>query len=1123
MVKGISVVSGSDSDLKVRFRFLETGNSILGGENTGSLHQVTGTLDVSGNVSASAFYGDGAHLTNITATATDPAGSDWEMQYNAPGPMFGASANFTFISASVLRLTGALDVEGNVSGTAFYGDGSNLTNITASSIISGAAGNNYEIQLNYEGDLSASDGLIYSGSELFVTGQTEIAGDVVPPSRFAHNLGSLFKPWYRLFVGHSSIHFMSESGASTVEVGNLSVQSGSVLTYTGSTSFGNVMSDTHVFTGSFFQTGSGATSIFRDSINVGGNLYQGWDQVLTTENVTGTLPGHTISGSLIVSGTVDISGSLTASVAVSASTYYGDGSNLSGVGGTPGDGDKSIQFNSGSVFSGSSTLVYDYVAGNMGIGTTTPASYPNYTTLTLNNGATGGTIEFQSTGFRRGLVYNDANDLYVYAEGGDLKLHSNTGDVNIDSDAATQRVSVNSILEVGAELGPRKCLPRMCWCRASSYISASAFIGDGSQLTNITASEIEAAGNDYEIQYNLNDDLTASAELSFDNTSLRLTGSLFQTGGTPTWPEDYRLGTKIYWPDGNDNTIMRGNLPWDETSTGSIVSTPDRAYFIAVDEVNEKLYYGIPTDGEIWSSSFDGTNSGSIVAGVTDVFQIAAAPYQNKIIYSYAPSDGRIGTASLDGTNSGDIITTSSTDIKFSAGYCPENNKIYYGVGGYFYSSSLDGTNQGQIYDTGLYPPSTFRNPAIGYDEVNQKMYWGVTYGGGGGDIYVFTSSLDNVFGEIIGDPIPGMTITNINGIGIDPYRDRFWFGNASDDLIYSASLDGTNLGPITANLGVPDGLYGVAITREPLAHHVEFISDVYVTGDMSVNGNLDVSGSTRLGNLSSDNHILTGSVILTGSSTPLRISSDTDANVLTINGSAWEVTGTMGWSLPQAYSEVAWTKGATGGRVMAISGTTVAMGTSEPNSQATLNLGNDTSTTNDTTIQWFMDTNARYIEGIDDSDSDRYQFQAGGTTLAGNNENVYSIDTAGYWEWGTAAVVSLGLPYENGLTTSIDARGKTFVLVGNGMRPTGIPPFGTSLTISTIHHVPKEGQQLTLLVDPDITLNAGIYVIAAHNAPALGHMNLSGGVDFEMSPGATLSLISYDGNWYETGRSNPV
>jgi len=101
MVKGISVLSGSDSNLKTRFRFLETGDSILGGENTGSLHQVTGTLNVSGAVSGTIFYGDGSGLTHITASEIPAQGSDWEIQYNLSDDL-AASPNLTFVSASTL-------------------------------------------------------------------------------------------------------------------------------------------------------------------------------------------------------------------------------------------------------------------------------------------------------------------------------------------------------------------------------------------------------------------------------------------------------------------------------------------------------------------------------------------------------------------------------------------------------------------------------------------------------------------------------------------------------------------------------------------------------------------------------------------------------------------------------------------------------------------------------------------------------------------------------------------------------------------------------------------------------------------------------------------------------------
>ena len=70
------------------------------GDTSDDLHQFTGSLNVLGdvsasvNISASAFYGDGSNLSNVT---TNPAGANTQIQFN-DSSNFGASANLTFSS-----------------------------------------------------------------------------------------------------------------------------------------------------------------------------------------------------------------------------------------------------------------------------------------------------------------------------------------------------------------------------------------------------------------------------------------------------------------------------------------------------------------------------------------------------------------------------------------------------------------------------------------------------------------------------------------------------------------------------------------------------------------------------------------------------------------------------------------------------------------------------------------------------------------------------------------------------------------------------------------------------------------------------------------------------------------
>ena len=99
----------------------------------------------------------------------------------------------------------------------------------------------------------------------------------------------------------------------------------------------------------------------------------------------------TASNALNFTGTYNVSGDITASSAVSASIFYGDGSQLDGIVGSPGGSTTQIQYNSGGSFAGSSNLTFN--------GTTLTGSFTGsvgeYNTLSaslFNLGATSGSL-----------------------------------------------------------------------------------------------------------------------------------------------------------------------------------------------------------------------------------------------------------------------------------------------------------------------------------------------------------------------------------------------------------------------------------------------------------------------------------------------------------------------------------------------------------------------------------------------------------------------------------------------------------------------------------------------------------------------------------------------------------
>lgn len=107
--------------------------------------------------------------------STSPGGSNGDIQFNSSGS-FSGSALLTTDGA------GSLSASANISASAFYGDGSNLTGVTASAV-QVADGPEFSLQWRYDtpvsGDLSGSANLIWNTSslDLVVTGNVRLQED----------------------------------------------------------------------------------------------------------------------------------------------------------------------------------------------------------------------------------------------------------------------------------------------------------------------------------------------------------------------------------------------------------------------------------------------------------------------------------------------------------------------------------------------------------------------------------------------------------------------------------------------------------------------------------------------------------------------------------------------------------------------------------------------------------------------------------------------------------------------------------------------------------------------------------------------------------------------------------
>ena len=121
----------------------------------------------------------------IGSASTSVAGSDKEVQFNDAGTLAG-DADFTWNkTTNLLRVTGAVSASTTITAASFYGDGRNLTGLTASAV-NVAEGPEFSLQFRVnnpvEGEISGSHNLMFltgSTDTLSLTGTLDIKGNAI--------------------------------------------------------------------------------------------------------------------------------------------------------------------------------------------------------------------------------------------------------------------------------------------------------------------------------------------------------------------------------------------------------------------------------------------------------------------------------------------------------------------------------------------------------------------------------------------------------------------------------------------------------------------------------------------------------------------------------------------------------------------------------------------------------------------------------------------------------------------------------------------------------------------------------------------------------------------------------
>jgi len=283
---------------------------------------VNGNVTATGNIYATAYFGSGSNLTNLPSAPTSVAAFTVNQ--------------LTAVSSSVLASATAssLVVSGNVTATAYWGSGANLTGIILPPSGTDLNLNNLNVAVKTSTTALAVNAIASIGGDVFVAGGSiQVKTDSGSPANIdlycetgnAH-YARLQAPAHSAFSGNvvASMPVSSTrlAGVSTTDIFINKTFANQTNFSTGITVVGNVTAAAYWGDGSNLTNVVGATSVAAFTVN---------QLTVVSSSILASATADTLSGGTAVF-TGQVSGvGLTMSGNVTAANYYGNGSNLTGI------------------------------------------------------------------------------------------------------------------------------------------------------------------------------------------------------------------------------------------------------------------------------------------------------------------------------------------------------------------------------------------------------------------------------------------------------------------------------------------------------------------------------------------------------------------------------------------------------------------------------------------------------------------------------------------------------------------------------------------------------------------------------------------------------------------------